>query len=200
MAPSTPRKAVPKDRFSALFSTLKTQTYYDPSTRGAGSHTSVPFQLPPSSSHLPSPPLSSQDPDPDAALPPSPQLTPPLSSIRTIAWNPTGHLIATGSQDRTLRIWNPDKPQVKNSTELRGHAGAVERVAWNPVREAELASVSTDGTCRFWDVRSKGCVATVQMGGRGLSLSWAPDGRMVLLGKGDKAVREGLLYVSLRLR
>lgn len=39
MAPALPRKAVPKDRFPALFATLKTQTYHDPSTRGPGSHT-----------------------------------------------------------------------------------------------------------------------------------------------------------------
>ncbi|MCJ1257617.1 hypothetical protein MMC24_005443 [Lignoscripta atroalba] len=142
MVPAPPRRSVPKDRFSALFSTLKTQTYHDPSSRGPGSHT-----------------------------------------IRSIAWNPTGHLIATGSADRTLRIWNPEKTQVKNSTELRGHTGGIERVAWNPVKEAELASVSSDGTCKFWDVRSKSCVETVQLGGEGLTISWAADGSVVMVGR-----------------
>ncbi|MCJ1411190.1 hypothetical protein MMC19_005278 [Ptychographa xylographoides] len=144
MAPAPPRKSIPKDRFSALFSTLKTQTYHDPASRGPGSHT-----------------------------------------IRTIAWNPTGHLIATGSADRTLRIWNPEKPQVKNSTELKGHTAAIERVAWNPTKEAELASVSSDGTCKFWDVRSKGCVETVPLGGEGFSISWSADGSQVLVGRKD---------------
>ncbi|KAL8740422.1 MAG: hypothetical protein Q9190_006879, partial [Brigantiaea leucoxantha] len=143
MAPPPPsRKPVAKDRFSALFSALKTQTYHDPSTRGPGSHT-----------------------------------------IRTIAWNPTGYLIATGSADRTLRIWNPEKPQVKNSTELRGHTGAIERVAWNPVKEAELASVSSDGTCKLWDVRSKTCTASVPLGGEGLTIAWSGDGNLVLVGR-----------------
>lgn len=104
-------------------------------------------------------------------------------SIRTIAWNPTGHLIATGSADRTLRIWNPEKPQVKNSTELRGHTGGIERVAWNPTKEAELASVSSDGTCKFWDVRSKTCTATVQLGGEGLTIAWSADGSVVIAGR-----------------
>ncbi|KAL9609808.1 MAG: hypothetical protein Q9167_005435 [Letrouitia subvulpina] len=125
MAPLPPRKPIAKDRFSALFSNLKTQTYHDPTMR---------------------------------------------------AWNPTGHLIATGSADRTLRIWNPEKPQVKNSTELRGHTGAIERVAWNPVKEAELASVSSDGTCKFWDVRTKTCTASVSLGGEGLTIAWSGDG------------------------
>ncbi|MCJ1443467.1 MAG: hypothetical protein MMC23_003965 [Stictis urceolatum] len=107
---------------------------------------------------------------------------PRSQSIRTIAWNPTGHLIATGAADKTLRIWNPDRPQVKNSTELRGHTSGIEQVAWNPVKESELVSVSLDGTVRFWDVRSKGCIETVKLDSEGLSLSWAMDGSMVMAG------------------
>ena len=106
-----------------------------------------------------------------------------MGSIRTLAWNPTGHLIATGSADRTLRIWNPDRASVKNSTELRGHTGAIERVAWNPTKETELASCSSDGTVRFWDVRSKGCSAEVKIGGEGFTLAWSPDGRTVVAGR-----------------
>ena len=102
--------------------------------------------------------------------------------IRSIAWNPTGHLIATGSADKTLRIWNPEKNQVKNSTELRGHTGGIERVAWNPIKEAELASVSSDCTCKFWDVRNKTCLATVQIGEPGFSVTWAADGSVCLVG------------------
>ncbi|MCJ1461698.1 hypothetical protein MMC07_000296 [Pseudocyphellaria aurata] len=101
-------------------------------------------------------------------------------TIRTIAWNPSGNLIATGSADRTLRVWNPEKPQVKNSTDLKGHGGGIERVAWNPTKEAELASVSSDGTCRFWDVRNKACTAVVQLGGEGLTIAWAADGSVVM--------------------
>ncbi|KAI9761384.1 MAG: Tripartite DNA replication factor [Chaenotheca gracillima] len=147
MAPLPARRSVSKDRFSSLFSTLKTQTYHDPSSRGPGSH-----------------------------------------SIRTIAWNPLGHLIATGSADRTLRIWNPDRASVKNSTELRGHTGAIERVAWNPTKEAELASCSTDGTVRIWDVRSKGCVAEVKTGGEAFTLAWSPDGSNIIVGRKDDAL------------
>lgn len=109
-------------------------------------------------------------------------------TIRTIAWNPTGHLIATGSADRTLRIWNPEKPQVKNSTDLKGHGGGIERVAWNPTKEAELASVSSDGTCRFWDVRNKACTAVVQLGGEGLTIAWAADGSVVMVGRKDETL------------
>ncbi|KAI9825477.1 MAG: THO complex subunit 3, partial [Phylliscum demangeonii] len=143
MAPPPARRSVPRDRFPTLFSTLKTQVYHDPASRGATTH----------------------------------------ATIRTLAWNPTGHLIATGSSDRTLRVWNPEKASVRNSTELRGHTGAVERVVWNPVREAELASASADGTVRFWDVRAKRCRAEVKIDGEAFTLAWSPDGRTVVAGR-----------------
>ena len=71
---------------------------------------------------------------------------------------------------------------MKNSTELRGHTGGIERVGWNPTKEAELASVSSDGTCRFWDVRSKTCTAVLQLGGEALTICWSGDGEVVIVG------------------
>lgn len=105
------------------------------------------------------------------------------SRIRTIAWNPTGQLIATGSADRTLRIWNPERSQVKYSTELRGHTAGIEKVVFNPVRDSELASCSTDGTVRVWDVRSKTCVSRLDVGGEAFTLSWSADGRVMIVGR-----------------
>ncbi|KAI9772579.1 MAG: hypothetical protein M1835_006263 [Candelina submexicana] len=109
----------------------------------------------------------------------------PGSAIRSIAWNPTGTLIATGSASRILRVWNPEKASVKNSTELKGHTGAIECVAWNPIVEAQLASCSTDGTVRLWDVRSNASIAEVKIGGEGLTLAWAPDGDVLMVGRRD---------------
>lgn len=71
---------------------------------------------------------------------------------------------------------------MKNSTELRGHTGAIERVAFNPVKEAELCSVSADGTARFWDVRSKTCRGIVKLSGDGLTVAWSADGGTVVVG------------------
>ncbi|KAH8422671.1 WD repeat-containing protein [Aspergillus melleus] len=106
-------------------------------------------------------------------------------TIRTIAWNPTGQLIATGSANRTLRIWNPERAQVKHSTELRGHAAGIEKVLFNPVRDSELASCSTDGTVRVWDVRSKHCVSQLDVGGEAFTMSWSADGSVLMVGRKD---------------
>lgn len=42
--------------------------------------------------------------------------------------------------------WNPERQNVKYSTELKGHAAGIEQVAFNPVKDAELCSVSS-GMC-----------------------------------------------------
>ncbi|RCI11472.1 hypothetical protein L249_7313, partial [Ophiocordyceps polyrhachis-furcata BCC 54312] len=77
---------------------------------------------------------------------------------------------------------NPEKPNVKFSTELKGHGASVEKVAFNPVKDAELCSVSSDGVVKFWDVRTKACFNEVKSLGDALSLIWAPDGQTLLVG------------------
>ncbi|KAJ5544898.1 hypothetical protein N7461_007202 [Penicillium sp. DV-2018c] len=138
------RELLHKDHFSFVFGNVKTQSYYDPASKGPGSHT-----------------------------------------IRTLAWNPKGQLIAAGSADRILRIWNPERPHVRYSTELRGHTAGIEKALFNPVRDAELASCSGDGTVRFWDVRSKTCVSRLDVGGEAFTLSWSADGSTMIVGKKD---------------
>ncbi|OJJ05689.1 hypothetical protein ASPVEDRAFT_64675 [Aspergillus versicolor CBS 583.65] len=106
-------------------------------------------------------------------------------TIRSIAWNPTGQLVATGSADRTLRIWNPERSQPRYSTELRGHTAGIEKVLFNPARDSELASCSSDGTVRIWDVRSKTCVSRLDVGGEAFTLSWSADGKVLIAGRKD---------------
>lgn len=103
--------------------------------------------------------------------------------IRCLSWNPLGSLIATGSTDRSLRIWNPERPQAKHSTELRGHSGVVERVSFSPVSEVELASCGADGTLKLWDVRSKTCTGDVKVGGEAFTLVFHPEGSELVVGR-----------------
>ncbi|KAI8941450.1 hypothetical protein NX059_002671 [Plenodomus lindquistii] len=109
--------------------------------------------------------------------------------IRSISWNASGTFIATGAADRTLRIWNPEKTNVKNSTELRTPGATaptiLERVAFHPINENELASCSTDGMVRFWDIRSKASVGEVKVGGQPFTLAWTPDGADMVAGRKD---------------
>ncbi|KAJ9626551.1 hypothetical protein H2203_004184 [Taxawa tesnikishii (nom. ined.)] len=84
-----------------------------------------------------------------------------ISNLRHIAWSPTGTGIATCTGS-VIRVWNPERATVRASQELRvtpvsggpgGPVGVVEKLAWNPIKEAELASTGSDGAVRLWDVR-----------------------------------------------
>ncbi|RMZ84284.1 hypothetical protein DV738_g733, partial [Chaetothyriales sp. CBS 135597] len=110
-------------------------------------------------------------------------------SHRTISWNASGGLIATGAADKTVRVWNPEKTSARSATELRGHGYPVEKVAFNPVREFELASCAADGTVRFWDTRSKAVIAKLDVGGDPFTLAWSADGSALVAGtKGDSLI------------
>lgn len=68
------------------------------------------------------------------------------------------------------------------STELKGHAAPIEKVAFNPVKDAELCSVSNDGVVKFWDVRTKNCVNEVKGLGDAFTLTWDPEGESLIVG------------------
>lgn len=106
----------------------------------------------------------------------------PKHYIRTLSWNCSGTFIATGAEDRTLRIWNPEKTNVRNSTELKGPGAELQRVQFHPFNENELASCTEDGSVRFWDVRSKASVGEVKVQGKPFTLAWSPDGRDIVVG------------------
>lgn len=85
--------------------------------------------------------------------------------------------------ERLTRVaGNPEKPNVKFSTELKGHQAGIEKVAFNPTKDAELCSLSSDGVVRFWDVRTKACFNEVTGLGDAMTLVWAPDGQTLLVG------------------
>ena len=96
---------------------------------------------------------------------------------------------------------NPEKPNVRFSTELKGHNALIEKVAFNPVKDAELCSVSSDGVVKFWDVRTKACVNEVKDLGSAFSLAWAPDGESLIVGnkvssKANRQPRSGWIMTT----
>ena len=91
-------------------------------------------------------------------------------------------MIATGANDKTIRVWNPERTSPRSQIELKGHGHTVEKVSFNPVREFELASCSGDGTVRLWDTRTKTAIAKLDVGGEPFTLAWSTDGSTLLAG------------------
>ncbi|CAA6667744.1 unnamed protein product [Spirodela intermedia] len=79
-------------------------------------------------------------------------LTGHQSAVYTMKFNPSGSVIASGSHDRDIFLWNTTG-DCKNFMVLRGHKNAVLEVQWM-ADGAQVISASADKTLRAWDVET----------------------------------------------
>ena len=66
----------------------------------------------------------------------------------SVAFSPNGELVASGSSDYTVRIWDVKTGQLQR--ELKGHSSTVSSLSFSP-NSARVASGSWDNTIRVWD-------------------------------------------------
>jgi WD40 repeat protein len=108
--------------------------------------------------------------------------------VRSVAVSPDGHLVATGGDDGTIRLWTPGDPG--RARIMAGHLGAVNGLAFVRDLPATLVSGESDGTVRFWDTASGRELRRIQASTLPVrSVSVSVDGSVVAAGGDDKLVR-----------
>ncbi|XP_074655956.1 WD repeat-containing protein 48-like [Tubulanus polymorphus] len=81
-------------------------------------------------------------------------------SIYSLAMNPPGTVIVSGSTEKVLRVWDPRTCQ--KLMKLKGHTDNVKALVLN--RDGtQCLSGSSDGTIRLWSLGQQRCVATYRV-------------------------------------
>ncbi|MFN0216593.1 MAG: WD40 repeat domain-containing protein [Saprospiraceae bacterium] len=69
--------------------------------------------------------------------------------VYSVAFSPDAKLLASGSSDKTVKLWQMPKGKLEKS--LKGHASDVRAVSFSPDGKL-LASASEDGTVKLWQM------------------------------------------------
>ena len=72
--------------------------------------------------------------------------------VRSVDWHPTKGLIASGSKDNLVKLWDPRTSRCLST--LHFHKSNVGMVRFQPFTGNFLATASKDGTCRILDLRA----------------------------------------------
>jgi WD40 repeat protein len=98
-------------------------------------------------------------------------------AVYDVAFSPDGRLMASGSYDNTVKLWDRRSGQVLET--LDGHKDQVFRIEFSP-DGSSLASCSGDGTTILWDVPTR--KRRTVLAGHGdpmIDVAFSADGKLV---------------------
>jgi WD40 repeat protein len=106
--------------------------------------------------------------------------------VTVIAFSPSGQTVATGSRDRTVRLW--DSKSGEQLAVLEGHTWYVLAVAFSPDGKL-LATGGSDGEIKLWDVERRVELSTIRAAGNTvLAIEFSSDGKLLCVATADNMI------------
>ncbi len=106
--------------------------------------------------------------------------------IRSVCFSPNGKLLATGAEDKLIRIWDLATRRVTRY--LRGHEQDIYSLDFFPDGN-RIVSGSGDKTVRIWDLETGQCSLTLSIEDGVTTVAVSPNGELIAAGSLDKIVR-----------
>lgn len=106
--------------------------------------------------------------------------------IRSVCFSPDGKLLATGAEDRRIRVWDIETRRIRNTFD--GHEQDIYSLDFAR-NGRHIASGSGDKTVRLWDIESNAQLMVLSIEDGVTTVAMSPDGRYVAAGSLDKSVR-----------
>lgn len=97
--------------------------------------------------------------------------------VDAVAFSPSGSVLATGSRDKTVVLWEAVTGRVLQS--LRNHGSWIRAIRFSPVGQ-RLAAVEYSGEVKLWDWESGRMLGRLHStGGRCEVIDYSPDGELL---------------------
>ncbi|KAL4431820.1 hypothetical protein ABPG74_015260 [Tetrahymena malaccensis] len=109
------------------------------------------------------------------------------SQVTQVAFHPTYSIVATCSEDGSIRLWDFESGQLERA--LKGHMGTVNSITFDS-QGKYMASSSTDLSIRIWDLSQYTCIRTLYGHEHNVSdVKFLPNGDFLISASRDKTLK-----------
>ena len=108
--------------------------------------------------------------------------------INVIKYSPSGEIVATGSLDNTIKLWDSETGELLHT--LNGHVGSIQSLLFNQ-DGTRLLSTSNDKTAKLWDTETGKNIYTLSGHTGYVNSAWySPDEATIITSSNDATARQ----------